>query len=100
MRSQDIDFKTLNSTILPQIEPLLARLFPAGVKVGREFAIGNVCGDAGQSLRVCLSGAKAGVWCDFATGEKGGDIISLWAAHRSSSQVEAARELVNMLGAT
>lgn len=53
-------------------------LFPAGVKRGDEYCVGNIGGDAGDSLSIRLFGSKAGVWCDFATGQ-GGDLLDLWA---------------------
>jgi len=39
-----------------------------------------------------------GRWCDFATGDKGGDPISLVAYLADVSQAEAARWLAQMLG--
>ncbi|WP_243312352.1 hypothetical protein [Fundidesulfovibrio agrisoli] len=41
---------------------------------------------------------STGVWKDFATGEGGGDIISLYAAVRGVGQVEAAEALACELG--
>jgi putative DNA primase/helicase len=46
-------------------------LLPNGTSQGHEWLVGNVHGDRGSSLAVHLSGAKAGVWCDFATGQSG-----------------------------
>ena len=39
-----------------------------------------------------------GVWADFATDDAGGDIISFYAYIRGLKQIEAARELADMLG--
>jgi hypothetical protein len=39
-----------------------------------------------------------GKWCDFATGDKGGDPISLVAYVEGITQGEAARRLARMLG--
>jgi hypothetical protein len=39
-----------------------------------------------------------GRWCDFATGDKGGDVVSLVAYLEGVSQGEAARRLARMLG--
>jgi len=41
---------------------------------------------------------KTGVWSDFATDDKGGDLISLFAYAREMSQGDAARELSGRLG--
>ena len=41
---------------------------------------------------------KTGAWADFATDDAGGDIISFFAYLRGMSQIEAARELADILG--
>lgn len=41
---------------------------------------------------------KTGVWADFATGDRGGDIISFCAYIHGMSQIEAARALAKTLG--
>jgi hypothetical protein len=45
-----------------------------------------------------VHGARAGAWIDFATGEKGGDVIALAAAVWRVPQGEAARRLAALLG--
>lgn len=40
-----------------------------------------------------------GRWADFATGDKGGDAISLRAYIDRSTQAEAARKIMRMIGA-
>ena len=60
-------------------EALWRELFPSGRRVGAEWEIGSVLGEPGRSMKVRLYGPKAGVWADFATGEKG-DLIGLIAA--------------------
>jgi hypothetical protein len=54
-----------------RIEALVRELLSNGAREGHEWLVGNVHGDRGSSLAVRLSGSKAGVWCDFATGESG-----------------------------
>jgi hypothetical protein len=46
-------------------------LLPGGHREGHEWRAGSLAGAAGSSLAVHLSGPKAGVWCDFATGDSG-----------------------------
>ena len=41
---------------------------------------------------------RTGLWADFATGDKGGDIVSFYAYLHGVSQIEAARELAKILG--
>ncbi|NSX83590.1 AAA family ATPase [Wolbachia endosymbiont of Atemnus politus] len=69
----------VKAQLLLNLRSCLSYLFPGGTFHGDEFRVGNVRGDRGQSLRVALTGEKAGLWQDFATGEKG-DVIGIWAA--------------------
>ena len=62
-----------------QLTAVLLHLFPMGEKRTPHFLIGNVQGEAGESLKIELSGPKIGMWHDFSTNE-GGDILSLWGA--------------------
>src|SRR5690606_12185004 len=57
----------------------------------------DVTGTAGKSLGVHLSGDKAGVFCDFASGESG-DLLDLWAATRGCDIATAIREAKDYLG--
>lgn len=54
-------------------------LYPAAKFTKHEARIGNPDGDKGSSMWVGLEGADRGRWMDHATGEKGGDLISLYA---------------------
>jgi hypothetical protein len=92
------DFAAINGAALARLPEVLARLLPGGRKVRAEWHAGSLRGEAGDSLRVRMSGARAGAWSDFATGEKGGDPVSLAAAVARLSQSEAARGLATMLG--
>ncbi len=76
---QRLDAEALKQRLNLYLEEALYYLFPAGKIVHNNFLIGNVHGDAGDSLNVELSGSKIALWHDFATGE-GGDIFSLWGA--------------------
>jgi len=53
---------------------------------------------ADQRLGSFSVNLRTGRWADFATGDKGGDPISLAAFLAGLSQVEAARRLATMLG--
>lgn len=72
-------------------------LLPAGKRKAGEWAAGSTSGEEGQSLSVRLTGAKAGVWKDFASGE-GGDLLDLWMAVRACSLTEAMREAKQYIG--
>jgi twinkle protein len=72
-------------------------LLPAGKKAGVEWKAGSTSGEAGRSLSVRITGAKAGVWRDFASDE-GGDLLDLWARVRGVSTAEAMRNAKAYLG--
>lgn len=92
------DFAAVNRAALARLPDVLARLLPGGRAVGAEWHAGSLRGEAGDSLRVRLRGERAGAWCDFATGDKGGDPVSLAAAVARVPQADAARRLARMLG--
>lgn len=72
-------------------------LLPRGKKSSGEWKAGSVSGEEGSSLSVRLTGAKKGLWKDFATDE-GGDLLDLWAATRSLSIAEAIVEAKAYIG--
>jgi hypothetical protein len=41
---------------------------------------------------------KTGKWGDFATGDRGGDLIALWAYIKDIGQYEAMKQLKTLLG--
>lgn len=68
----------VRASLMDQLHVVLGYLFPAGKTKHNQFVIGDVDGTPGKSLSVELTGPRAGMWMDFATGE-GGDVIDLWA---------------------
>lgn len=93
MNVSDISAR-LNDSLLATLRYLL----PAGVIQGSEYCVGGIGGEKGQSLRVHLSGAKAGVWSDFASGESGGDLLDLWSAVKGVSLAAAIDDARDWLG--
>ncbi len=94
--------KALAKTIAEALESrkvdTLQHLLPAGKIQGHEYVVGSLSGEEGESLKVHLNG-KGAVWADFATGDKGGDLLDLWAAVRCSGGLKAAmREAAQWLG--
>src|SRR3954447_13993971 len=88
-----IDFEGLARSLLARSRSLLPKWFPNGKWHGREFRVGSIHGEPGESLSI---NGDTGVWADFnpaGGGLKGGDLISLYAAMHRTSQVEAAKEL-------
>lgn len=78
-------------------EEVAKHLLPGGKREGHEWRCGSVSGEAGKSLGVHLSGNKAGVWSDFATGQTG-DLLDLWREAKNISLPEAMAEAATWLG--
>ena len=79
------------------VPAIASYLLPNGKRQSGEWKCGSTSGAAGQSLSVRLSGAKAGVWKDFSSGESG-DILDLWAACRGLTVSQAMAEAKQYLG--
>ena len=97
---RSLDFAAVNRAALAALPTLLARWCPGGRVQGAEW-IGRNPTRADRrpgSFKVRLTGARAGVWADFACGARGSDVVSLVAYLHGFTQAEAARRLVAMLG--
>jgi putative DNA primase/helicase len=90
-----IDFAGIAAAALAAADRLVPQWLSGGKREGHEWKCGSLAGDAGHSCSINL---KTGAWADFATGDKGGDLISLLAAVRGIKAGEAARELARDLG--
>ncbi len=90
-----VNIPAVAQAALPHLAALCARWLPGGRLEGREWTAGSLRGEPGRSLRVNI---QSGRWCDFATGARGGDAVSLAAAIAGTSQIQAARNLARMLG--
>ena len=96
MKSKKIDFKAIADFALGRAESLVSDWLPNGKREGHEWRCGNLHGDFGSSLSINLA---SGVWCDFSGGEKGGDLVSLYAAiFTNNDQGRAAKELSGQFG--
>lgn len=98
MKRGKLDFKLIASRALDQIEAVCVHWLPNGRRTNAEWEIGDRHGNPGKSLKVHLTGGKAGMWSDFSTDDKGGDLVSLVAYVDGCSQLEAARKLAEFLG--
>jgi hypothetical protein len=91
-----VDFKAVSSAALNALDFVVPQLLPGGRRESGEWVARNPTRNDAKlgSFKVNL---KSGVWCDFATGDKGGDIIDLKAYLHGKSKLEAARDLATML---
>lgn len=90
-----IDFKDLNNLLRHHARSLISDISPGGKLVGGEYTCATVQGGAGTSCKINVNTCK---WMDGATGEKGGDLISLYAAAENVSQIEAAKAMAAKVG--
>jgi hypothetical protein len=97
--SAAIDFEAINAVALPALPALCARWMPGGKRIGREYVTLNPtrADRRAGSFKVNL---QTGRWADFATGDKGGDVVSLAAYLFGIRQTDAARRLADALGIT
>ena len=83
------DARDLAGALGQRAPTLAAELLPHGRREGHEWRCGSLTGEAGKSLAVHLSGSRAGVWSDFASGEAG-DALDLVAAVRCGGSIKDA----------
>jgi hypothetical protein len=90
------DFAKINRAALARLPDVLARWLPGGRIEGREYVVRNPKRHDRRlgSFKVNLVTAR---WSDFATGDRGGDPISLLAYLSGLSQFAAAKQLASML---
>lgn len=82
-----IRFRELAEALLARAETLVPAWLPGGRREGHEYKCGSLRGGDGRSCSVNLN---SGAWADFATGEQGGDLLSLYAAIDGLSPARAA----------
>lgn len=91
------DFAAINAAALVVLPALARRWLPDGRLVGREWVACNPT-RVDRHLGSFSVNLVSGRWADFATGDKGGDPVSLAAYLAGTGQTEAARSLATMLG--
>lgn len=89
--------RQLADMLASRVDDVCRELLPNGKREGHEWRAGSTDGEAGKSLGVHLVGEKAGVWCDFASGE-GGDLLDLWTRVRRIPLGEAMGQARQFLG--
>ena len=86
-------FEIVKKELTGRLLEVLELLLPEGRVIGNEYTCGSFKGEAGSSCKINLN---TGMGCDFATGEKCGDIISLVAKVNNLSQFDAAKLLASI----
>ena len=92
-----INFGLINHAAMAELPTLLRRWLPHGRIQGNEFVARNPTRHDRRagSFRINM---QTGKWADFATYDRGGDVVSLAAYLAGTGQAEAARKLADMLG--
>ncbi|WP_018262252.1 hypothetical protein [Methylobacterium sp. WSM2598] len=94
--SARLNFKSIAAAALTNAEAICRRILPGGKVVGTEYVVLNPrrADTRPGSFKVNL---RTGRWADFATGDRGGDLISLVAWRYGVRQIDAARHLATFL---
>ncbi len=94
---QRIAYRRIARAALVQCDAVLAQWLPGGQVRSGEYLVRNPkrADDKPGSFSINI---RSGRWADFATGDSGGDLISLAAYLFHLSQAEAAKGLAEMLG--
>lgn len=92
-----INFSQVKNFLKGHEESILKHLLLTSQTAGSEYvALNPTRNDKNLgSFRINITTWK---WADFATGDKGGDIISLYAYIKSVNQLTAAKELLRFVG--
>jgi hypothetical protein len=96
MSKSSSKFNFVRRLALPALQEVVPRWLPNGRREGNEWVALNPRRDD-QSFGSFKVNLRTGRWGDFATGDKGGDAISLLAYLRGVSQADAARLLAQEL---
>ncbi|RKQ72501.1 hypothetical protein [Oceanibaculum indicum] len=91
------DFRRVNAIALGRLPDLIRQWLPDGRREGNEWVARNPtrADHRPGSFKINL---MTGQWGDFATGDTGGDVISLVAYLSQLGQADAARRLALQLG--
>ncbi|MEZ5713420.1 MAG: hypothetical protein R3E11_12420 [Sphingobium sp.] len=97
VRSGRIDFERVNRAALSRAAAVVRGLLPEGRMEGHEYVARNPLRPDKRlgSFKVNIS---TGRWADFATGDGGGDLVSLAAFVAGLPQREAAIRLAESMG--
>ncbi|MEA0970613.1 hypothetical protein Megvenef_00580 [Candidatus Megaera venefica] len=89
----NINFSVVKNSLRGHEYTILRQLLPYGKKEGNEYvALNPTRNDRNLgSFRINTTTWK---WSDFATNDRGGDIISLYAYIKEINQLTAAKELL------
>jgi hypothetical protein len=91
-QSHSLDFARIAQAAVRHAERLVPAWLPGGRRRGREWVVRNPRRADAHAGSFSIN-LRTGRWADFATGDRGGDLISLLAYLDGTSQLAAARKL-------
>ncbi len=96
-RSRRVNFEAINRAALARSSAVIRGLLPEGRMEGHEYVARNPLRPDKRlgSFKVNVSTGK---WADFATGDSGGDLVSLAAFVAGLPQRDAAIRLAESMG--
>lgn len=92
-----IDFPAISSAALANARRLLTEWLPGGSWSGAEYQPRNPTRDDKHAGSFVIN-SRTGKWIENATGDRGGDMISLYAYLNSMGQSMAARAVASQVG--
>ncbi|CAG0966593.1 hypothetical protein MTYP_01026 [Methylophilaceae bacterium] len=91
-----LPFAEIADQALRSSDSLVARWLPGGVTKGGEYSVTNPNRHDNKPGSFSIN-LNTGAWGDFATDDKGGDLISLYAYLQGMDQYEAALEVADQV---
>jgi hypothetical protein len=92
-----IAFRRIADAALDRADAIAQRWLPDGRREGSEFVSRNPLRDDRKRGSFKLN-LRTGKWGDFATGDRGGDLVSLAAYLFKLSQADATLKVADMIG--
>jgi len=96
-KSKHPTIKQVAASALNRIDAILARWLPNGNQHGHEYKALNPTRHDSKKGSFSVNTSN-GRWADFATGDKGGDLVALVAYLENCKQSEASKLLIEFLG--
>lgn len=93
-----MEIPEVKKALAERAEAVCRHLLPGGKLSKNEWLCGNLSGSAGESLKIVVHGAKAGLWKDFAGDSSSNNLLELWVQARGVPFQDALREAKEWLG--
>jgi hypothetical protein len=97
MKQPQLNFELVNAEAITHLLFLVQVWLPGGKRQGKEYIARNPRRED-RNLGSFSINTITGRWCDFASGDRGGDPVSLYAYIHGIGQVEAGKALARELG--